>query len=63
MMIADHDTTKPNKKKIEDQVEVEPAKQFLGPNFGPNGPKSGPKLGFLSFSQVWFISFLLNCKG
>ena len=22
------------------------------------GPKSGPKLGFLSFSKVWFIVFL-----
>ena len=29
--------------------------------FGPKGPKSGPKLGFLSFSEVWFISFPCNC--
>ena len=27
------------------------------PEFGPNGPKSGPKLDFLPISQVWFISF------
>ena len=26
----------------------------LGPKFGPNGPKSGQKLGFLPFSQVRF---------
>ena len=38
-------------------------KKFLGPNLGKNGPKSGPKLVFLSFSQVWFISFPLNCTG
>ena len=25
--------------------------------FGPKGAKSGPKLGFSLFSQVWFISF------
>ena len=25
------------------------------------GPKSGPKLGFLLFSQIWFTSFLLYC--
>ena len=31
--------------------------------FGLNGPKSGPKLGLLSFSQVWFISFSGNCIG
>ena len=29
--------------------------------FVSNGPKSGPKLGFLPFCQVWFISFSLNC--
>ena len=28
--------------------------------FGPNGPKSGPKLDFLPISQVWFISFSWN---
>ena len=27
---------------------------------GPDGTKSGPKIGFLPFSQVWFISFLWN---
>ena len=36
---------------------------FLGPNLGQNGPKSGPKLGFLPFSQIWFISFPLNYIG
>ena len=34
----------------------------LGRKFWSNGPKSGPKLGFSPFSQVWF-SFLLNCIG
>ena len=37
-------------------------KRFWGPNFGQNGPKSGPELVFLLFSQVWFISLPLNCK-
>ena len=32
----------------------------LGPKFEPNRPKWAPKLDFLSFSQVWFISFPLN---
>ena len=32
-------------------------KKKNGGKFGPNGTKSGPQLGFLSFSQVWFISF------
>ena len=27
------------------------------PEFGSNVPKLGPKLDFLQFSQVWFISF------
>ena len=27
------------------------------PEFGLNGSKSDPRLGFLPFSQVWFISF------
>ena len=36
-------------------------KKFWGPNLGHNMPKSGPKLVFLPFSQVWFISFPLNC--
>ena len=30
------------------------------PAFGANGPKSGPKLVFLPFPQVWFISFPWN---
>ena len=38
-------------------------KNILGPNLGQNEPKSGPKLGFLPFSQAWFISFPLNCIG
>ena len=28
------------------------------PKFGPNEPKSGLKLGFKPFSQVWFLVFL-----
>ena len=28
---------------------------------GPNGPKWGLKSSFLSFFQVWFISFPVNC--
>ena len=28
-----------------------------------NGPKSGPKLGYFLFSQLWFFSFTLNCTG
>ena len=31
------------------------------PKYGPNEPKSGPKLVFFPFSQVWFIGFPLNC--
>ena len=34
--------------------------------FGPNEsnmPRSGPKLSFSPFSQVWDISFPLNCIG
>ena len=30
------------------------------PKFGPSGPKLGPNLGFLPFSQVCFISFPWN---
>ena len=30
---------------------------FLGSKFGPKGQKLVSKLGFLPFSQVWFISF------
>ena len=29
--------------------------------WGPKGPNSGPKLGFLPFSQIWFICFPRNC--
>ena len=32
-------------------------KSLWGPNLGQKGPKSGPELAFLPFSQVWFISF------
>ena len=35
--------------------------RFLKKKIGPNGLKLGPKLGFLSFSEVWFISFLRTC--
>ena len=38
-------------------------KKILRPKFGSNKPKSGRKLGFWLFSQVWFISFPLNCIG
>ena len=31
------------------------------PKFRPNCSKSGSKLGFLPFSQVWFVSFTWNC--
>ena len=46
-------------------VEVKSAstKKIEGPKFGSNGPISVPKLGFLLFSQVQFISFPLNCIG
>ena len=33
----------------------------LGHKFGPKGPKPVPKLVFLQFSQVWFISFPWYC--
>ena len=35
----------------------------MKPKFMPKELKSGPKLGFLSFSQVWFFSFPGNCIG
>ena len=38
-------------------------KKFGGPNFEPNRPKLGLKLGFLPFSEVLCISFLGNCIG
>ena len=34
-----------------------------GWNLGQTGQKPGPELGFLPFSQVWFISFPGNCIG
>ena len=42
-------------------VEVKPTAKNWGPKFGPNEPKSDPKLGFLSFFKVGFISFPGNC--
>ena len=30
-------------------------------DFGPNGLKLDLKLGFLAFSQIWFIGFPYNC--
>ena len=33
-------------------VEVKLTKKNLGSNFWSSGPKSGPKLGFLPFSEV-----------
>ena len=35
----------------------------LRSKFRPNGPKLDPKLDFSTFSQVYFISFSLNCIG
>ena len=32
-------------------------KKSLEAKFGPNEPRRSPKLGFLLFSQVWFIRF------
>ena len=37
--------------------------KIWGPKSGSSRPKSGPKLGFLPFSQVWFISFPLSYIG
>ena len=36
-------------------------KNINGRKFGSRGSNVGPKLGFLPFYQVWFISFPLNC--
>ena len=36
-------------------------KKIWQPKFGANRPKSRPELGFLLFSQVWFISFPWDC--
>ena len=44
-------------------VEVKFTKKIWELKFGPNRPKSAPKLGFLSFSEVWFISFAGNVIG
>ena len=41
----------------------EKKKKKIGPEFGSNWLKSDPRLIFLPFSQVWCISFLLNCIG
>ena len=39
-------------------------KKNIGPlKFGPDRPKLGPKLGFLPFSDVWFVSFPENVIG
>ena len=38
-------------------MEVKSTKKSLGLKFGPKEQKSGPKLGFMPFSQVWLISF------
>ena len=32
-------------------------KKILGPKFEPNRQKSSSELGFLPFSQAWFIIF------
>ena len=43
-------------------VQVGIPKNSVGPKFGPIRPKSGPKsVFFLSFCQVLFISFPVNC--
>ena len=39
------------------------SQKFSGAHLWPNRQKSGPKLVFLPFSQVWLISFPLNCMG
>ena len=35
----------------------------LGPNLGQIGQNQVQRLSFLPFSQVWWISFLLDCIG
>ena len=42
-------------------IEIRSTKKNLEPKCESKGPKLGLKLGFLSFSQVLFISFPLNC--
>ena len=44
-------------------IEVKPAERNWGPEFGANRSKQGPNLGFLSFSNAWFISFPGNFLG
>ena len=44
-------------------VEVPPLHKKGGPKFVPHGPKSDPKLGFLSLFQVWVIRFPGDCLG
>ena len=39
-------------------MEVKPAKKLWGPKFGPNEPKSGPKLGFYHFFKFGLLVFL-----
>ena len=36
-------------------------KKTFWSKFGPKRPKLDPKLGFLPFSQTWFISFFKKC--
>ena len=43
--------------------ELKCIENIWGPKFRPNGTKSGPKLSFLPFFQVWFISFHGNWIG
>ena len=52
MIIADHD--------ILWLMKPDFWKKMWWLEFGPKEPKLGPKLGFLPFSQVWFISFSWN---
>ena len=42
-------------------MQVKATKNNWGPKFELNLPKSSLKLGFLSFFQVWLISFPENC--
>ena len=39
---------------------LNPMKKIFGPKFGPDEQKSGRKLDFLLFCQVWFISYPWN---
>ena len=53
-----------NRGKNQHLVEVKSMKKLFGGfKFLKNWSKSGPKLGFSLFSQVWFISFLSHCIG